>query len=112
MYFRELRIPLFTFELYDQFINASRNKDYDTRLIELKNLVHQLPESHFRILDFLLRHLKQYAFKYENDYFRVAGFGNLNKMMALNLGIVFGPTLLRPSDGPENEMKQLMNTGN
>ncbi|XP_056678763.1 GEM-interacting protein isoform X2 [Monodelphis domestica] len=54
----------------------------------LKNLLRQLPGSNYNTLRHLVAHL-----------FRVASRFEENKMSANNLGIVFGPTLLRPPKG-------------
>uniref|UniRef100_A0A5F9CRK7 GEM interacting protein n=1 Tax=Oryctolagus cuniculus TaxID=9986 RepID=A0A5F9CRK7_RABIT len=55
----------------------------------LKTLLVQLPHSNYNTLRHLVAHL-----------FRVAAHCEENRMSANNLGIVFGPTLLRPAEDP------------
>lgn len=55
---------------------------------QLKELVQLLPQQNYIALAVLMLHLK-----------RVADLSDLNTMPASNLGIVFGPTLLRPPEG-------------
>ena len=38
VFFRELQVPVIPFEIYHQFINASKISDYNSKLIEIKNL--------------------------------------------------------------------------
>ena len=61
----------------------------DDIVSELQILIRtQLPAPHFRTLGFLMHHL-----------LRVAKESEVNNMWARNLGTVFGPTLMRSSDG-------------
>ena len=55
---------------------------------ELRDLVHRLPRHHYSTLSFLMHHLKGVAMEAE-----------CNNMPSSNLGIVFGPTLLRTAEG-------------
>lgn len=55
---------------------------------ELKELVHKLPRHHHLTLAMLMQHLE-----------RVARDADVNNMPPSNLGIVFGPTLLRTAEG-------------
>jgi hypothetical protein len=87
LYFRELSIPLTTFEYYDSFISAVQIIDYNERLMSIKNIVYQLPPAYYATLKFLMYHLA-----------RVAALVELNKMDSSNLAIVFGPTLMRSRD--------------
>lgn len=63
---------------------------------ELKTLVEKLPENYYQTLAVLIRHLKKVS---DAD----------NNMSPSNLGIVFGPTLLRSNDDPSC-MFSLMDT--
>nr|XP_026690538.1 rho GTPase-activating protein 21 isoform X4 [Ciona intestinalis] len=83
-FFRKLPDPLFTNELYDDFITMNRKKDPEERLNGLRHLVHMLPAPHYQTLKFLISHLR-----------RVADNCDVNKMEVRNLAIVFGPTLVR-----------------
>jgi RhoGAP domain. len=55
---------------------------------ELKELVCKLPRHHYLTLATLMQHLQ-----------RVAHDADINNMPPSNLGIVFGPTLLRTAEG-------------
>jgi hypothetical protein len=55
---------------------------------ELKELVCKLPHHHYLTLAMLMQHLQ-----------RVAHDADINNMPPSNLGIVFGPTLLRTAEG-------------
>lgn len=90
-YFRELPEPLLTYELHDQFIEAAQNGEYrgnpEAKEAKMKELVDALPRSHRETLRTLCSHLG-----------RVAKRAEENRMNARNLGVVFGPTLMRSAD--------------
>jgi hypothetical protein len=67
---------------------VARDWSGDTGVDDLRELVHKLPRHHYATLAFLMHHLKRVATEQET-----------NNMPASNLGIVFGPTLLRTSEG-------------
>ena len=54
----------------------------------MRELVRRLPQTHYDTVAYLMRHLH-----------RVSLESDLNNMPPSNLGIVFGPTLLRMSEG-------------
>lgn len=87
-YFRELPIPLLTFDLYDEFINAVESKqEPPAKANHMTKLVSMLPRQHYCTLKELIMHL-----------YRVQESSAENRMNARNLGVVFGPTLMRSSD--------------
>ncbi|SPO28035.1 related to GTPase-activating protein beta-chimerin [Ustilago trichophora] len=88
-YFRELPTPLLTFELYDDLIRVveSKSEDMATKQELVKELVDRLPRQHFCTLQHLVLHLH-----------RVQERSADNRMNARNLGVVFGPTLMRSAD--------------
>ena len=94
LYLRQLPEALLTSRLYPDFIRVARewtSPSADSSapgLEELNELVHKLPRHHYATLAFLMHHLKRVSAEYES-----------NNMPASNLGIVFGPTLLRTSEG-------------
>ncbi|KAM8764599.1 GEM-interacting protein [Rhynchonycteris naso] len=100
-FLQELTEPMIPFHFYDAFIslakalhanpghNAGTPSPSPEVIHLLKNLLVQLPDSNYNTLRHLVAHL-----------FRVAAQFEENKMSANNLGIVFGPTLLRPPDSP------------
>ncbi|CCD69973.1 Rho GTPase-activating protein 26 [Caenorhabditis elegans] len=86
-FLRNLPEPLMTFELHNVFINAAKMGDATMRIDHIHFYVHQLPAQHLRMLEIVVRHLK-----------RVADLSNENLMTVSNLGVCFGPTLLRPKE--------------
>lgn len=95
LFFRELLVPVIPFDMYTQFINASKIEDYNNKLIEIKTLIQTLPKVNYDVLEFLLRHLVKVAQKSE-----------INKMEPSNLAIVFGPSLLRVEERVDADMQQ------
>ncbi|CAO2612650.1 GEM-interacting protein [Lemmus lemmus] len=100
-FLQELTDPVVPFHLYDAFISLAKTLHADPGddpgtpspspeiIHSLRTLLVQLPPSNYSTVRHLVAHL-----------FRVAARFEENKMSANNLGIVFGPTLLRPPGGP------------
>ncbi|CEP09677.1 hypothetical protein [Parasitella parasitica] len=86
-FFRELSNPLLTFELYDQFIQASAMDHGEEKTKAFSNVLQQLPMAHIDTLEMLLRHLV--------DVYKQS---DVNRMSVKNLAMVFAPTLMRHSD--------------
>lgn len=84
LYFRELPIPLITYDAYPRFIEAAKITDPEKRLEALHEALKLLPPAHCETLRYLMGHLKR-VIQYEKE----------NLMTSENLGIVFGPTLMR-----------------
>ncbi|KAM3928540.1 beta-chimaerin [Leptodactylus fuscus] len=94
LYFRDLPIPVITYDTYSKFIDAAKISNADERLEAVHEALMLLPPAHFETLRFLMIHLKKVT---QNE--------KENLMGAENLGIVFGPTLMRPPE--ENAMTSL-----
>ncbi|XP_042242294.1 rho GTPase-activating protein 45-like isoform X4 [Homarus americanus] len=92
LYLRQLPEPLLTFRLYPEFIRIAKEcptgGECGRTTEDLRDLVRRLPRHHFTCLALLMHHLH-----------RVTLHAHLNNMPSSNLGIVFGPTLLRTSEG-------------
>ncbi|KAK3090367.1 hypothetical protein FSP39_011249, partial [Pinctada imbricata] len=93
LYLRQLPEPLFTFKLYSSFIQTAKENmagsiSMEDTVQRLGDLASKLPYSNFKTSAILMHHLH-----------RVAANHEINQMTASNLGIVFGPTLLRPLEG-------------
>ncbi|PFH46386.1 hypothetical protein AMATHDRAFT_7881 [Amanita thiersii Skay4041] len=86
-YFRSLPVPLFTFDLHDDFINAAQIPDLSTKQQILKQLINKLPPAHYHTLRKLMLHLHNVSDRSEH-----------NRMNSRNLGVVFGPTLMKSRD--------------
>ncbi|XP_060798527.1 GEM-interacting protein isoform X2 [Neoarius graeffei] len=98
LFFKDLPEPLLTFELYNDFINTGKDiqrlteKDHsaesaqivDSIVSNLKQVLGRLPPCNYGTLQHMMAHLYRISECEEN------------KMSPGNLGIVFGPTLLRP----------------
>ncbi|XP_068103121.1 N-chimaerin [Hyperolius riggenbachi] len=84
LYFRELPIPLITYDAYPKFLDSAKAADPDAQLEALHEALKLLPPAHCESLRYLMAHLKRVTL-HEKD----------NLMNAENLGIVFGPTLMR-----------------
>ncbi|XP_058856996.1 active breakpoint cluster region-related protein-like isoform X2 [Acipenser ruthenus] len=87
LYFRELPEPLLTDRLYLAFMEGIALSDPAAKENCMMHLLRSLPEPNLITFLSLLEHLK-----------RVAEKEPINKMSLHNLGTVFGPTLLRPSE--------------
>ncbi|KAI8737865.1 rho GTPase-activating protein 21 isoform X1 [Biomphalaria glabrata] len=83
-FFRKLPEPLIPADMYDAFIEANRYPDEDKRKLKIKRLLHLLPQHNNETFKHMAEHLN-----------KVASYGNINKMDAKNLAIMFGPTLIR-----------------
>ncbi|XP_068566173.1 rho GTPase-activating protein 29 isoform X2 [Cebidichthys violaceus] len=110
LYLRQLPEPLILFRYYNDFIGLAKESqsviveelealrlspipvtpaqvsvDLNRVLFKIKDLLRQLPPVHYKTLQFLIEHLH-----------RVTEQSEENKMTASNLGIIFGPTLIKP----------------
>ncbi|XP_043835051.1 rho GTPase-activating protein 45 isoform X2 [Dromiciops gliroides] len=107
LYLRQLPEPILSFRLYHELMGlakeslkaeaeakatrgrseSDRDKEQDTEAMtsRLRDLMKELPVENKATLQYLIRHLRRIV-EVEQD----------NKMTPGNLGIVFGPTLLRP----------------
>ncbi|NWR84749.1 RHG15 protein, partial [Furnarius figulus] len=85
MFFRELPEPLFPYCFFEQFVEAIKIQDNATRIKSIRSLVKKLPRPNYDTMKILFEHLKKIAAK-----------ESVNLMSTQSLGIVFGPTLLRP----------------
>ena len=103
-YFRRLPVPLITFDVYDQFLEAGREllcvllfellltplleiEDQQEKIKAMLAAINEVPRAHRDCLQFLVFHLS-----------RVIGHAKDNLMTPLNLAVVFAPTIMRPMD--------------
>nr|XP_060620487.1 rho GTPase-activating protein 44 isoform X5 [Anolis sagrei ordinatus] len=93
-YLRELPEPLMTFELYEEWIQASNIQDQDKRLQALWNALEKLPKASHSNLRYLIKFLAN-----------LTEYQDTNKMTPSNIAIVLGPNLLWPqAEGNITEM--------
>ncbi|KAM9320450.1 rho GTPase-activating protein 9 [Gastrophryne carolinensis] len=85
MFFRELPEPLIPFSMFDEFVSAVQIPDQSERIETMKDLVSNLPEPNYDTLKYIVCHLNSVKEQCEK-----------NRMTTQNIGIVFGPTLMRP----------------
>uniref|UniRef100_D3ZMS4 Rho GTPase-activating protein 26 n=1 Tax=Rattus norvegicus TaxID=10116 RepID=D3ZMS4_RAT len=86
-YLRMLPGPLMMYQFQRSFIKAAKLENQETRVSEIHSLVHRLPEKNRQMLQLLMNHLANVANNHKQNLMTVA-----------NLGVVFGPTLLRPQE--------------
>ncbi|KAM9252226.1 LOW QUALITY PROTEIN: rho GTPase-activating protein 9 [Cariama cristata] len=91
LFFRELPEPLVPYSLFDPFIEAVKLPDPQEQVERVAELVQSLPPANYATLHYLLAHLC-----------RVMERADVNRMTCQNIGIVFGPTLLRPEREPSS----------
>uniref|UniRef100_A0A8C3WKL6 Rho GTPase-activating protein 26 n=1 Tax=Catagonus wagneri TaxID=51154 RepID=A0A8C3WKL6_9CETA len=86
-YLRMLPGPLMMYQFQRSFIKAAKLENQESRVSEIHSLVHRLPEKNRQMLQMLMKHLANVASNHKQNLMTVA-----------NLGVVFGPTLLRPQE--------------
>ncbi|XP_068074216.2 rho GTPase-activating protein 44 isoform X11 [Danio rerio] len=97
-YLRELPEPLMTFELYDEWIQASNIQDMDKRLQALLCTCEKLPADNLNNFRYLIKFLS-----------KLTEYQDSNKMTPGNIAIVLGPNLLwTHSEGNMTEMMTTM----
>ncbi|KAK2901129.1 hypothetical protein QQF64_014769 [Cirrhinus molitorella] len=107
LYLRQLPEPLIQYRYYNDIIGLAKETqnmdetdstkeklpgeqlclgiDLKRVLFKIRDILRQLPTAHYKTLQFLISHLH-----------RVSEQAEENKMTASNLGIIFGPTLIKP----------------
>ncbi|XP_018090947.1 rho GTPase-activating protein 44 isoform X9 [Xenopus laevis] len=96
-YLRELPEPLMTFELYEEWIQASNFQEQDKRLQALCNACEKLPKANYNNLKYVIKFLA-----------KLTEYQDANKMTPSNMAIVLGPNLLWPQ--AEENITEMMTT--
>ncbi|TRY99637.1 hypothetical protein DNTS_004828 [Danionella cerebrum] len=86
-YLRCLAEPLLTYRLHKDFIMAVKSDDQNYRVCAVHALAHKLPDKNKEMLDILIKHLHV-----------VSTHSQTNLMTVSNLGVIFGPTLMRSQE--------------
>lgn len=86
-YLRNLPEPLMSFKYHNDFINAVKKESRQNRVHEVHKLLYKIPKTNFDVLKILIKHLTNVVSKSDK-----------NLMSVSNLGVCFGPTLLRPEE--------------
>ncbi|XP_042258593.1 rho GTPase-activating protein 15 isoform X3 [Thunnus maccoyii] len=85
LFFRELPEPLVPYGFFTDIVETVKMSNYMDKVDRLKCLVLNMPPPNHDTLQFMCRHLR-----------RVLEYSDTNRMTTQNIGIVFGPTLMRP----------------
>lgn len=93
LYFRELPDCLLTKELHQEFIDGAMIENAIQRRDALHGTVNKLPDANYTTLRYLIFHL-----------YRIQEREAINRMSVVNLGIVWGPTLMNTDYGNVAEM--------
>ncbi|KAK7151520.1 hypothetical protein R3I94_007991 [Phoxinus phoxinus] len=86
-YLRCLSEPLMTYKLHSDFLMAVKSDDQNYRVCAVHALVHKLPDKNKEMLEILIKHL-----------LNVSAHSESNMMTVSNLGVIFGPTLMRSQE--------------
>uniref|UniRef100_A0A8C5RSS1 Rho GTPase activating protein 9 n=1 Tax=Laticauda laticaudata TaxID=8630 RepID=A0A8C5RSS1_LATLA len=84
LFFRELPESLVPYSHVDECIASVKLSDHKEKVSKLAGVIQTLPQPNRDTLHYLLQHLR-----------RVMDHSDINRMTTQNIGIVFGPTLLR-----------------
>ncbi|KAM4741089.1 rho GTPase-activating protein 9 isoform 3-T3 [Anableps anableps] len=85
LFFRELPEPLVPYGFFTDIVETVKMTDHMDKVDRLKCLVLNMPPPNHDTLKFMCQHLR-----------RVLERSDTNRMTTQNIGIVFGPTLMRP----------------
>ncbi|XP_047233085.1 rho GTPase-activating protein 44-like isoform X2 [Girardinichthys multiradiatus] len=96
-YLRELPEPLMTFELYNEWIQASNIQDQEKRQQALLGACEKMPSANNNNFKYLIKFLSQ-----------LTEYQDVNKMTPGNIAIVLGPNLLWTHD--EGNITEMMTT--
>lgn len=88
LWFRELPEPLLTWALYRDFAGVIEIESPQDKLAQLTQAIAKLPQANKYVLQYLMK-----------VCFIVTQNSEANKMTAQNLGVVFGPNLLKSREG-------------
>uniref|UniRef100_A0A6Q2Z616 Oligophrenin 1 n=1 Tax=Esox lucius TaxID=8010 RepID=A0A6Q2Z616_ESOLU len=86
-YLRNLTEPLMTYGLNRDLILAAKSENLDNRLGAIHSLIYKLPEKNREMLNLLIQHLVN-----------VCSNSGDNLMTPSNMGVIFGPTLMRAEE--------------
>uniref|UniRef100_A0ABI7X512 Oligophrenin 1 n=1 Tax=Felis catus TaxID=9685 RepID=A0ABI7X512_FELCA len=86
-YLRNLSEPVMTYRLHKELVSAAKSDNLDYRLGAIHSLVYKLPEKNREMLELIIRHLVNVC-EHSKD----------NLMTPSNMGVIFGPTLMRAQE--------------
>lgn len=89
LFFREMPVPLFTFELWEPLLSIAEqlneDEDMNKAVSAIKTCLDTLPHANHHLLQYICMFLKE-----------ISQFSDVTKMTISNLAIVFAGNLLRP----------------
>ncbi|XP_028854135.1 rho GTPase-activating protein 15 isoform X2 [Denticeps clupeoides] len=91
LFFRELPEPLVPYGVFSDLMETIKISNYLDKVDRMKSLLQRMPPPNHDTMRFMFRHLK-----------RVMEHCDSNRMTTQNIGIVFGPTLMRPEQDNGN----------
>ncbi|XP_062440541.1 oligophrenin-1 isoform X1 [Rhea pennata] len=86
-YLRNLSEPVMTYKLHKELVSAAKSENLDYRLGAIHALVYKLPDKNREMLELLIRHLVN-----------ICEHSRENLMSPSNMGVIFGPTLMRAQE--------------
>ncbi|KFR12887.1 Oligophrenin-1, partial [Opisthocomus hoazin] len=86
-YLRTLPDPVMTYKLHKELVLAAKSENLDYRLGAIHALVYKLPDKNREMLELLIQHLVN-----------VCEHSRENLMSPSNMGVIFGPTLMRAQE--------------
>ncbi|KAN0026271.1 hypothetical protein ACTFIV_007255 [Dictyostelium citrinum] len=96
-FLRQLSTPVFTFKYHNDFIQTMKLNNDEERIKAIKEILKLIPP----VNQLLIKELMKFLVK-------VTSFSNVNMMHAHNLGLMFGPNMLKaPSDSEMNAISML-----
>ncbi|RMC22098.1 hypothetical protein DUI87_02971 [Hirundo rustica rustica] len=84
---RNLSEPIMTYKLHKELVLAAKSENLDYRLGVIHALIYKLPEKNREMLELLIQHLVN-----------VCEHSRENLMSPSNMGVIFGPTLMRAQE--------------
>ncbi|KAF1533861.1 Oligophrenin-1, partial [Eudyptula albosignata] len=86
-YLRNLSEPIMTYKLHKELVLAAKSENLDYRLGAIHALVYKLPDKNREMLELLIQHLVN-----------ICEHSRENLMSPSNMGVIFGPTLMRAQE--------------
>ncbi|NXW56776.1 OPHN1 protein, partial [Eurystomus gularis] len=86
-YLRNLSEPVMTYKLHKELVQAAKSENLDYRLGAIHALVYKLPDKNREMLELLIQHLVN-----------ICEHSRENLMSPSNMGVIFGPTLMRAQE--------------
>lgn len=99
LFLRDLKEPLLTYRLWNNFVNAANESDADEKTLQLYQAISQLPKPNQHTLAFLILHLQRVS------------QSPATKMDVMNLSRIFGPTMVGYSTSDPSDMEKMNETG-